>query len=61
MTPEDELADKHRAELALLPKDDAREIERAMCMIGPVIMVMGHRNAETLLRMMTELEAVVSR
>lgn len=61
MTPEDQLADKHRAELAALPKQDAREIERAMMRVGPVVMLLAHRNAETLLRMLTELEATVSR
>lgn len=61
MTPENQLADKHRAELDKLPSSDRREIEDTMMEIGPRIMVMRHVNAERLLRMLSELEAVVSR
>ena len=61
MTEEDKLADKHRAELATLPAEDAHEIENTMMRVAPYIMVMCHRNAERLLRMLTELEALVSR
>lgn len=61
MTPEDQLADKHRAEIASLPSADAQQVERALIHAGGIIMMMSHENAVRVIRMLTELEATVSR